>query len=81
MNDDQFIALKADAKLSRGERLKAKWGSGWLDVEVLEVLPDGKVKIRWVGWSDSWDEIRDVTTLSRPKSDDKSKPTASELKS
>ena len=59
-------AVKADEVLAAGDLLTANWAGRWLDVRVLEILPDGRVRIRWVGWSDVWDESVGQTELRRP---------------
>lgn len=44
-----------------------RWvGPKWYDVEVLEVLEDGRVKIRWIGFGSSWDEARSRDKLFQP---------------
>ena len=32
-------------------------GNRWRPVTVLDVLPNGDVKIHYINWADSWDEI------------------------
>jgi large subunit ribosomal protein L7/L12 len=49
--------------LVKGAPLKAEWGSKWNDVTVLDVLSDSRVRIHWDGWSNTWDEDRDLSTL------------------
>ena len=46
----------ADSKLEVGQKLLAEWASKWHPVKVLAVNPDGRVKIHWEGWSNSFDE-------------------------
>ena len=45
-----------DTPLEPGDKLFGLWGSRWYDVEVVEVLGNGEVKIHYVDYSDSWDE-------------------------
>lgn len=49
-------AVTAATPLARGAKLEAEWAGKWLPVEVLEVLPNGTVKIHWTDYSDSFDE-------------------------
>jgi hypothetical protein len=52
----------AGSALKVGQRAKAEWAGSWEEVEVLELLPNDKVRIRWVGWGSGFDE-----TVSRSK--------------
>jgi hypothetical protein len=45
-----------DAPLAVGELLQVMWGNRWWGAKVLATRPEGSVKIRYVGWSSSWDE-------------------------
>jgi hypothetical protein len=42
--------------LKKGQRLETQWGSKWWDAHVIDVLPDGSVKVHYEGWSDNFDE-------------------------
>jgi hypothetical protein len=44
-------------KLKAGMPLQAEWGNQFFPAEVVDVLDDGTVKIHYVGWPDSSDEI------------------------
>jgi len=48
--------VKPDTTIKKGQRLETYWGSKWWDAHVVEVLPDGSVKVHYEGWSDNFDE-------------------------
>ncbi len=48
--------VAADSKLEVGQKLLAEWAGKWHPVKVLVVNPDGRLKIHWEGWSNSFDE-------------------------
>lgn len=50
-------AVTADTTLQPNMILQAQFGARWYPVQVLEVLPDQNVRIRWIGWGDSWIEV------------------------
>ena len=49
----------AAGQLVPGQAVSVYWGSRWYDATVLTAQPDGRVRIHYDGWADSWDE--DVT--------------------
>lgn len=54
-------------KLKRGDKL---WGldlGTWRMVEVLEPGTGNGVKIHWIGWSDSWDQVLTFDKLRIPE--------------
>ena len=55
--------VEADSTLSAGTKLAAEFSGKWLPVEVLEVKPDGKVRVHWVGWANQFDEDMDRSRL------------------
>jgi hypothetical protein len=48
--------VETTTSLAVGTRLAAEWNGKWLPVDVLETKADGRVRIHWVGWADSFDE-------------------------
>lgn len=57
------IPVTAETKLAPGMKAEAEWAKRWLPVEILEVRPDGTVKIHWVGYSQGFDEAVPRTRL------------------
>ncbi len=55
--------IPADLKIPAGTRLRALYANDWKPVTVLADQPDGKLKIHWDGYSDSWDEAKSRTDL------------------
>jgi hypothetical protein len=53
--------------LAAGESLFAEWNGKWLPVTVLEVQPDGQVKVHWEGYADNFDEALPRNRLRFPK--------------
>lgn len=49
--------VTAATPLRRGMRLQGEWAARIYPVEVVELLNNGTVKIHYVGWSDSYDEV------------------------
>lgn len=39
-----------------GDKVRAEWAGFWWEAEVSELHRDGRVKIHYAGWDDSWDE-------------------------
>lgn len=52
--------------LSAGDKVLVFQGASWWRGRVLEVFDDGEVKIRYVGWSSSWDETVPRSRLRLP---------------
>jgi hypothetical protein len=48
--------VTAATVVRKGQRLETYWGSKWWDAHVIEVLPDGNVKVHYEGWSDNFNE-------------------------
>ena len=67
---DDWKVVTAKTKLAKGDILKTKWGSRWWDVQVLDLLENGEVKVHWVGWSTVWDgpKKRDILYFNRKES-------------
>lgn len=73
----KLIPVADHEKLKPGDKLKTRWvGSKWYDVEVVDVLEDGRVKILWVGYGSNWDEARPRAKLFRSAPEESSTPTA-----
>jgi hypothetical protein len=53
--------------LAPGDKVLVEWGGAWHQGEVLEALPDGTVKIHYVGWDANWDEAVPRSRLRRPE--------------
>jgi len=58
--------VEPDTAITPGTRLLAEWTGKWLAVDVLEVKPDGKIRIHWVGWADQFNEDVDRSRLRFP---------------
>ncbi len=56
-------AIAPDTPLEIGQHLQVKWGDQWWAGRVLGLEPDGKVRIHYFGWADSWDEAKPRTEL------------------
>jgi hypothetical protein len=48
--------VKAGTTLHAGQTVQVEWFGAWWAGEVLDVLGDGRVKIRYPGWGSGWDE-------------------------
>jgi hypothetical protein len=57
--------LAEDDPVAVGDQLLCQWAGEWQPVEVLASLPDGGLKIHWIGWSDGFDEIVPRSRLRR----------------
>lgn len=57
------IPVTANTALCVGQRLRVESGGNWWAGEVLELKPDGNVKIHYVGWDSTWDEVVPRTRL------------------
>jgi ribosomal 50S subunit-recycling heat shock protein len=62
------LKVDADTKLELNQVLQVEWGRTFWAARVLELLSDGRVKIHYLGWVASWDE---VVPRSRLQLDDK----------
>jgi hypothetical protein len=52
-------------ELKTGDKLLAEWNGTWWAAEVVQVQKDG-VKIHYVGWDKSWDEVAPRSRLRLP---------------
>lgn len=41
--------------IAAGQKMEAFWGNKWYPVEILSVGKDGKIRIHYIGYADSWD--------------------------
>lgn len=61
-----------ETPLSLGDRVLAlDTTDQWLPAEVLELLPRGRVKVNYVGWSSDWDEAVPRSRLRLPAPEDR----------
>jgi hypothetical protein len=49
-------AIEPDTPLEVGQDLQVKYGGTWWSGTILAFEPDGRVRIHYYGWADSWDE-------------------------
>ena len=59
------LAVTIDDPVAAGDELLCEWAGDWQPVQVLESLPDGRIKIHWIGWSDGFDEVVSRSRLRR----------------
>lgn len=57
------INVTSDMELAVGAPVEAKWGALYYQAEVLELLPNDKVRIHYTGWSSATDETVDRAKL------------------
>jgi hypothetical protein len=53
------------SSLHRGDAIYVFWNSSWWDAKVLAVEADGRVRIHYVGWSNSGDESVPLSRVRR----------------
>ena len=51
------IKVAARTALTPGMTVQAKWGGSIYAAEVVELMPDQRVKVHYVGWSSNFDQI------------------------
>src|SRR5262249_13580406 len=56
----------ATTPLSAGQRVLVRWHGSWFEGEVVEVQPDGRVKIHYADWDPFWDEVVPRSSLQLP---------------
>ncbi len=59
-------SVEKETALPVGTRLVAEWAGKWLPVDVMQIMPNGNVRIHWVGWADQFDEEVARTRLRFP---------------
>ncbi len=52
-----------DTRLDLGQDLQVLWGGNWWAASIRGFEPDGKVRIHYFGWADTWDEAKDRSEL------------------
>lgn len=63
VSEAELSVIPSDLKLPAGTRLRALYANQWKPVTVLSEQADGKIKIHWDGYSDSWDEGKSRSDL------------------
>lgn len=58
--------VTAKTPVKKGDTLLAEWAGKWEEVQVLDVLPGGNLKIRWTKWGPQWDGPMARTKLRLP---------------
>ena len=71
-------AVTLETELHQGDPLQAEWAGDWYRAEVLQLLSDGQVRIRWIDWGPEWDETMERTRLQLPTSDEKTETNISD---
>ena len=56
-------AIEPDTPLEVGQDLQVKYGGTWWAGTILAFEPDGRVRIHYYGWADSWDEPKTRSEL------------------
>jgi hypothetical protein len=59
-------SVASGAPLSPGQRMLAEWAGAAEEVEVLEVLPNDFVRIRWLKWGPNFDQTLPRSALQFP---------------
>lgn len=59
-------AVKEKTEVNVGDMLQAYRGKQWRNVNVLEVLGDGRVKIHWIGYGSELDQTVERSRLRLP---------------
>ncbi len=54
--DAHGILVTGGTRLYAGQALRAQWGAGWFDAQVIAVEPGG-VRIHYTGYGDNWNEV------------------------
>jgi len=52
---------------SVGDQVEVEWAGSWYKASVLQILTNGRVKVHYIGWSDSWDEVVPLNRVRREK--------------
>jgi hypothetical protein len=58
--------LTGASSLRIGQKLEALWGNRWWTAEILELRPDGSVKIHYENYGDNYDEVLPREKLRLP---------------
>ena len=52
---------------SVGDQVEVEWAGSWYKASILQILTNGRVKVHYIGWSDSWDEVVPLNRVRREK--------------
>jgi len=62
-------AVVPKTQLEARDQVLVEWSDSWWKGQVMEILPDGNVKIHYVGWYAEWDEVVPRSRLQIPVTD------------
>jgi hypothetical protein len=68
MHPPPGLPLSDNDAVAVSDELLCEWAGEWQPVQVLQILPDGRLKIHWIGWSDGFDEVVPRSRLRRIES-------------
>ena len=54
--DEHGVLVMGDTRLRAGQGLRAQWGAGWFDAQVIAVEGDN-VRIHYTGYDEMWNEV------------------------
>jgi hypothetical protein len=54
--DAHGVLVTAETRLIAGQALRAQWGAGWFDAQVIAV-ESGGARIHYTGYGDMWNEV------------------------
>ncbi len=54
--DEHGILVMGDTRLRVGQGVRAQWGAGWFDAQVIAVEGDN-VRIHYTGYDEMWNEV------------------------
>jgi hypothetical protein len=65
------VTVRDDTPLTSGQIVQVQWGNGWYPADILAVDADGRLRVRYRGWSDEWNESvpRTRIQLAHPESE------------
>ncbi len=50
---------------SVGDQVEVEWAGSWYKASILQILTNGRVKVHYIGWSDSWEEVVPLNRVRR----------------
>ena len=50
-----------------GDQVEVEWAGSWYKASILQILTNGRVKVHYIRWSDSWDEVVPLNRVRREK--------------
>lgn len=62
--------VTASTPLAPGDAVHVEWNEKWYAGEVVSLLPDGSVRVHYVGWAPSWDAVATRARLRIPDADE-----------